>query len=81
MIAFGLLGVVVVVGFVVWVVFREPWVASRGDPAGPHARHRAEQHRRQQRLVTLRALARLRDARDASDGLARADSNGSLAGR
>jgi hypothetical protein len=77
MIAIGLFGVVALLGFVAWVVFREPWLAGRGDPAGPHAQHRAEQLRTQQRSATLRALARLRDERDASDGLARADSNGS----
>lgn len=69
----GLFGLVGVTGFVSWVVFREPWVRSHGDPAGPNARHHAEDLRGRRRLVTLRALDRIRDARDAVDAVARSD--------
>lgn len=73
MIVAGVLGLMSTVSFVSWVVFREPWVRSRGDPAGPHAREHAAQLRSRRRLVTRRALDRLRDARDGSDAAASSD--------
>jgi hypothetical protein len=72
-IAVGVLGLMSVLSFVTWVVFHEPWVRSHGDPAGPNAQHHAEHLRGQRRLVTCRALDRLRDARDGSDAVASSD--------
>ena len=73
MIVVGFLGLMSVVTFVAWVVFHEPWVRSHGDPAGPNARHHADQLRERRQVVTHRALARLRDTRDASDAGASSD--------
>ena len=81
MIAVGVLGLVSVVGFVAWVVLRDPWIRSRGAPTHPHAEQYAEQHaeelRSRRRLVTRRALDRLRDARNALDAVALSDGRGS----
>jgi len=76
-IAVGLIGVVSVVGFVAWVVFRDPWVRNRGDVASPHALQHAEELRSRRRLMTRRALDRLRDARNALDAVALSDARGS----
>jgi len=78
MMAVGLVGFMSVMGFVSWVVFREPWVRSRGDPEGPNARHHAEELRARRRLVTRRALDRLRDTRDAFEAVSRAAAPGSF---
>lgn len=77
MMAIGLVGFMSVMGFVSWVMFREPWVRSHGDPGGPNAQAHAEEVRQQRRFVTRRALDRLRDARDGLEAVARADARGS----
>ena len=71
MIVVGVLGLIGVVSFFAWVVFREPWLRDRGDPLRPHAHLHAEDLRQRRRVATGRALDRLRDARDALDAVAR----------
>ena len=51
MVIVGVVGLVSIVGFLVWVVFREPWGPLR---AGPHDL-RAEADRRRRMLAARRA--------------------------